>query len=130
MARVLLDSDVFIHHLRGVSAAQRYLSQRLASDEPAFYSVVTRAELLAGTVEGEEATVLQLLDHFKEVTVDRTVAERAGRYRQQYGPSHGVLLPDALIAASAALHEAVLVTCNVEHFPMRDLHVERPYQKR
>ena len=39
----------------------------------------------------------------------------------------GIDLANALIAASAALHQAQLVTLNARHFPM--LEVEVPYSK-
>jgi predicted nucleic acid-binding protein len=37
-----------------------------------------------------------------------------------HGQSHGVLIPDVLIAATAQVHGARLVTRNARHFPMLD----------
>ena len=103
MADLLVDTDVFIDHLRG--------AQRL---EPAghrlHYSVVTRAELFAGSSAGEAVT--RLLAPFQELVVDRPVAERAGRIRRL----HGLRLPDALIAAGALEHRLDLVTRNRRDF--------------
>jgi prevent-host-death family protein len=46
--------------------------------------------------------VSTLLAPFREIPVDRTVAERAGRIRRE----SGIRLPDALIAATAIEHKS------------------------
>ncbi|HEV8114899.1 MAG TPA: PIN domain-containing protein, partial [Acidimicrobiales bacterium] len=74
------------------------------------YSVITRAELFAGTVATDLAA--QLLAPFREVAVDRAVAERAGRLQRETG----IRLPDALIAASALERHLALATRNVRDF--------------
>lgn len=43
------------------------------------------------------------------------------------GRSHGLEVPDAIIAAAAKTQGAVLATVNVKHFPMKDLAVIQPY---
>ena len=49
-------------------------------------------------------------------------------HRREYGKSHGVGLADALIAATAEVVGAQLVTLNKKHFPMLD-DVYVPYTK-
>jgi predicted nucleic acid-binding protein len=89
VADVLVDTDVFIDHLRG--------AQRLVPGEHRLhYSVVTRAELFAGSVATDALTAL--LAPFREIVVDRAIAERAGRVRRE----SGIRLPDAFIAANGA----------------------------
>lgn len=99
MADLLVDTDVFIDHLRGARVFDPR-SHRI------HYSVITRAELVAGTPAS--AIVDTLLAPFREVPVDRDVAERAGRIRRDAG----VRLPDALIAATALEGGMALVTRN------------------
>ncbi len=109
MADLLVDTDVFIDHLRGAVAL-------VPGRHRLHYSVVTRAELFAGNT----ATNLsgQLLAPFRELAVDRAVAERGGRIAREFG----VRLPDALIAATALEHGLGLVTRNRKHFdPIRGL---------
>lgn len=109
MADLLVDTDVFIDHLRGAVAL-------VPGRHRLHYSVVTRAELFAGNT----ATKLsgQLLAPFRELAVDRAVAERGGRIAREFG----VRLPDALIAATALEHGLGLVTRNRKHFdPIRGL---------
>jgi predicted nucleic acid-binding protein len=62
------------------------------------------------------------------VPVDLAVAVRGGLYRRDFGKSHSTGLADALIAATAELSGARLVTLNDRHFPMLS-DVIVPYQK-
>lgn len=103
MADLLVDTDIFIDHLRGATPI-RVGRHRL------HYSVITRAELYAGN----SATDLsgQLLAPFREIPIDRGIAERAGRVVREFG----LRLPDGLIAATALERELGLVTRNVKDF--------------
>lgn len=124
-APLLLDTDVLVDYLRGRTEAVAYLEART---EPLLVSAITVAELFAGVREGEERRLLeQFLSAFEIVVLTREIAREGGLYRRDYGPSHGVGLADALIAATAGLRQARLVTLNARHFPM--LTVEVPYQK-
>jgi toxin FitB len=103
VADLLVDTDVFIDHLRG-AAEIKPGRHRL------HYSVVTRAELFAGSTATN--LVSQLLAPFKEIPVDRSVAERAGRVAREFG----LRLPDAIIAATALEHQLGLTTRNLKDF--------------
>ena len=125
----LLDSDILIDHLRGEPAA-RELLLRLASELiPPAISVVTVAEIEAGLRETERETVEALFASLQVLSVDETIARQAGRYRAQYGKSHNVLLPDALIAATGKLCGLTLYSLNRKHYPMDDVSVIVPYVK-
>lgn len=119
MANLLVDTDVFIDHLRGARELK-------PGRHRIHYSVVTRCELFAGDVGS--ALIQRLLDPFREVAVDRRVAERAGQIRRETG----LALPDALIAATAIEHDLAVVTRNRRHFEpvnrlrLRDLPRARP----
>lgn len=103
VADFLVDTDVFVDHLRG---ARRFE----AKTHRVHYSVVTRAELFAGNTATDLISIL--LAPFREISVDRAVAERAGRLRRE----SGVRLPDALIAATAIEHKLSLFTRNRSDF--------------
>jgi predicted nucleic acid-binding protein len=60
--------------------------------------------------------------------VDEEIAIQAGLLRRQYRLSHRPELPDMLIAATALVHNATLVTLNSKHFSMLS-DVLVPYQK-
>ncbi|MGH3445183.1 MAG: type II toxin-antitoxin system VapC family toxin [Nocardioidaceae bacterium] len=113
MADVLVDTDVFIDHLRGAFPL-RTRGHRV------HFSVITRAELVAGT--SATATIAEILAPFRELPVDAVVAERAGRIRRE----SGIRLPDALIAATALVHRLRLASRNERDFSkVRGLRLSR-----
>lgn len=124
MTTWVLDTDVLIEYLRGLSAAVDYLPS-LEGD--LCISSLTVAELFAGARESEEEALRTMLRAFEVVPADGAIAEAAGRLRRRYGPSHGVGLADAVIAATAQSVRGRLVTFNRKHFPMLDVVV--PYAR-
>lgn len=103
MADVLVDTDVFIDHLRGAAALT-------PGNHRLHYSVITRAELFAGSSATD--LVARLLAPFRELPLDRAIAERAGRIKRDVG----IRMADALIAATALEHRLGVATRNTRHF--------------
>lgn len=103
MADQLLDTDVFIDHLRG----HRAIEPRAGIH----YSVITRCELFAGQ-NLDESALDELLGGFTELPLTRPIAETAGRLRR----ASRMLTPDALIAATALEHSLELRTRNAKDF--------------
>jgi predicted nucleic acid-binding protein len=114
----LLDTCVLIDYLRDREAAVQTV--RSLEVRPSV-SVVTVAELYAGVRNESEHRRIEALPDLLDVRdIGFEIARLAGRYRLQYRSSHGVGIPDALIAATAQVHGARLVTRNARHFPMLD----------
>lgn len=123
---LLIDTDVLIDYLRDKAEAVSYLENLR---EPLLISVITVAELYAGVRDGVERTKLdEFIRAFEIVPIDQEISVKGGLYRRDYMKSHNVGLADALIAATAEVHQARLVTLNGKHFPML-LNVVIPYQK-
>lgn len=118
MSGHLLDTCVLIDYLRDREAAVAAIRHL---PNPPSVSVVTIAELYAGIRNDQECERIDALPaHLDVRDVDLEIARLAGSYRLQYGRSHGVGMPDALIAATARIHGARLVTRNTRHYPMLD----------
>jgi len=123
MKAILIDTCIWVDVLRGKPVAVSYVQ---SLEERPLISALAAAELVAGVKGKDEPQRLKALLHSLEVVdVDLTVAELAGQIKAEFGPSHGTCLADAVIAATAQIHKADLVTLNVKHFPM--LNCVRPY---
>ena len=118
MTAYLLDTCVIIDYLRDRHEAIQFM--RRQEVRPAV-SAITAAELFAGVrSSAEEHQIVALCGRLLIYHVDLDIACLGGSYCRRYRHSHGVQLADALIAATARIHEARLVTRNARHFPMLD----------
>ena len=112
--RWLLDSNVVIDALVGLPHGTRVL--REAHSRPGVlvvFSAVTRLEVLGFPKldPKEEAAIRTLLNEFEEIPISNAVIEQALIRR-----SVRIKIPDALIAASAQIAQAIVVTRNTGDF--------------
>ena len=115
--KTVFDSTVLIAHLRGDERTTALLIAR--PREERLVSVVSRVEIEGGMRSAERADVARLFGVVTMVPVSDAIAQRAGEYLRTYRRSHqGIDLADYLIAATVDVHDAVLATLNVKHFPM------------
>lgn len=115
----LLDTSVAIDHLRGSPPAVDLLNELIGAEESLLASEVVRFELLASVREEEVEGLEQFFSAISWVPVGEEVARAAGSLAQRHRRSHsGIDDADYLIAATALLLEADLLTTNVRHFPM------------
>ncbi len=115
----LLDTSVAIDHLRGSSPAVDLLRDMVEAEEALLASEVVRFELLAGVREKEVDALEQFFAAISWVPVGEEVSRTAGSLARRHRRSHsGIDDADYLIAATALLLEADLLTTNVRHFPM------------
>lgn len=112
--KYLIDTVILIDHLNGVDKATKWLSH-LKSDE-AVISVITRAEVLAGTTECDLEKVLLLLDKYPCFPITSDIADRCAKLRHE----HHWKLPDSFQAALALENNLKLVTRNTKDFSERD----------
>ena len=111
----VVDTDVLIDFLRGLSPAVDFVT---CHADAIVISSISVAELYAGVRVHERETLDTFLALFPIAPVGHELARVAGLLRRDYGPSHGLGLADAVIAATAQQRNAELVAINVRHFPM------------
>ncbi len=122
MKSVLIDSDILIEVSRSRDSAILTKWDVLSRGSTAlFCSPVTVAELWHGARPPEDKILQALFAAVQAIPVDTEIGVRAGLFLRQYAKSHGVELGDALIAATAALHDLQLWTRNRRHYPMKEL---------
>lgn len=115
----LLDTTIAIDHLRGDDRATRLLERLAEDDEPLLASELSRFELLAGVRPDEIAATELFMDALTWVPVNEEIARLAGSMAAEYRAAHrGIDAIDFLIAATASVVGADLLTTNVRHFPM------------
>jgi len=79
---------------------------------------VSVAELWHGARPSEHSVLHDLFRALVCVPLDAETGFQAGDYLRAYHKDHGVELGDALIAAAAGQHKAMLWTRNRKYFPM------------
>jgi len=118
----LIDSDILIevNRARDTAILARW-DQLSRGTTPLLCSPVTVAELRHGARQQELGALNALFAAIPSIPIDFNIGIRAGEYLGQYAKSHNVELGDALIAATAALHNLSLWTRNRKHYPMKDI---------
>lgn len=123
--KYLFDTTVFIHVLRGKSAARQLIWQAKFHGISVGYSVITEAELWVVIqtsplrTEKQHRTVLR---PFKRYFINVNIAKRAGELRgklMQAGiiqKTQGPHLDDCLIAATSEYYGLIVVTDNTRDF--------------
>jgi predicted nucleic acid-binding protein len=108
----IIDTDILIDAGRGVLDAVNCL-QNLKVTSGLAISVVTQMELMVGCANKAE---LQTLDNFLKqfyiIKIDQAVSDKAVDLLRSYRLSHGLLIPDSLIAATAIVCNHPFITKN------------------
>ncbi len=112
---ILVDTDVVVDFLRGYNKAVIYLKKHL--HEIALSSIAV-AELFAGVKDDEKEKLDEFISLFPVFPITIEIAKAGGMLKRDYHRSHGVGLADALMAATALVHNAELKTLNTKHYPM------------
>jgi predicted nucleic acid-binding protein len=91
------------------------------SDAVITCSPVTVAEIWHGARAPEYPVLNALFGAITCIPINSEIGRRAGDYLRQFARSHHVELGDALVAATASIHDLALWTRNRKHYPMEDL---------
>jgi hypothetical protein len=115
----LLDTTIAIDHLRGDERATELLTTLAQDGQPLLASELSRFELLAGVRPEEIVATERFMGAITWVPVNEEIARLAGSMAAEFRRSHrGIDAIDYLIAATANVIGADLLTTNVRHFPM------------
>lgn len=111
----LCDTCVLIDYLRGKSAVR----QKLEKDRSLGLAMpsVTYMELMVGALNKREAGIIKkAFSDFEIIEISDAISVKARNLIEKYAKSHGLLIPDALIAATALELGLPLYTSNVKDF--------------
>lgn len=108
----VVDTDILIDAGRGINEAIDYL-QELEHSTPLAVSVVTQMELIVGCRnKAELRTLEQFLRRFRILKINEAICDKAVELLEQYRLSHGLLIADAFIAATALSWDYPLASKN------------------
>ena len=111
----LCDTCILIDYLRGKQEAYN----RLSTDrrKGLGMSSVTYMELMVGALNKREVSVIKkAFSDFEIVDISMPISIKARMLIEKFAKSHGLLIPDALIAATALELGVPLCTANVGDF--------------
>lgn len=122
----LLDTDIIIWISRNRKDILEVIN-KLATNSPTAVSTISIAEVYAGILPTEITLTEKFFSEQEILPVDREIAVQGGYYRQMFGKKYQKLnLADCLIAATAKLHNATVLTLNTRHYPMTDVKILNP----
>jgi len=97
----VVDTDILIDAGRGINEAINYLSE-LEHRTSLAVSTITQMELIVGCRNKAELSDLErFLRRFRVLRIHEAISDKAVELLQQYRLSHGLLIADAFIAATA-----------------------------
>jgi predicted nucleic acid-binding protein len=125
----LLDTTVLVDVIRKKEAALDYIDSARKAEGLLHLSIVTKMELIIGCRDKIEVQKTEkLLADYDILDITPLISRKAYELIVRFSKSHGMAIPDAIIAATTMVKNAVLVTSNIRHFSMIEgLQLEKPY---
>ena len=112
---VLCDTNILIHAFNG--NPQTLVSLQRIGYDCILLSSITVMELYQGMSNKRELQEMQKkIRYFDIIEIDTEVSKLATQLLGQFNLSHGLKIPDALIAASAIVYQIELFTYNIKDF--------------
>ncbi len=117
---IIIDTDILIDVGRGVGEAIAYLEELEANNHLAI-SVITQMELIVGCRNKTEQRDLEkFINRFQLLKIGEAVSDQSAALLWQYRLSHGLLIADALIAATAMANDYPLASKNQRDYRFID----------
>lgn len=126
---VLVDTDILIDVGRNISDAVTCL-QEIEQTSLLAISIVTQMELVVGCQSKAELRVLdRFLARFRIIKLNNEISDAGIQLLRRYRLSHGLLIADCLVAATALSLNKALVTKNQRDYRFIDGLQLLPYPK-
>ncbi|MDJ1175705.1 type II toxin-antitoxin system VapC family toxin [Roseofilum capinflatum] len=108
----IIDTDIIIDAARSIPEAVNCLQQLQSSSRLAL-SIVTKMELIVGCANKLELQALEkFLQRFDAIPINQAISDQAVQLLRLYRLSHGLLIADSLIAATAIIWDYPLISKN------------------
>ena len=112
---ILCDTNIFIEALKNTPSATNLL--RHIGFQNIALSAITLMELYFGAFNKKELSKIKnQLQHLEIIDMDKKITKVAINLIEKYAKSHGLHIPDALIAATSICHGMELLTYNIKDF--------------
>ncbi|MDB9307918.1 type II toxin-antitoxin system VapC family toxin [Aphanizomenon sp. CS-733/32] len=109
---IVVDTDILIDSARSIQVAIDKL-ESLTNDYSIAISIITKMELIVGCRNKNELQNLEkFLGNYTLIPVNENISHKAVELLINYKLSHGLLIPDAFIAATAISINAYLLSKN------------------
>ncbi len=113
---LIIDTDVLIDYSRGIEKAKSSIIE-LENDYRLAVSVITQLELMVGCENKQDFRLLKtFLEGFEVIPLNSMISDKAVVLFEQYRLSHGVMIPDMLIASTAIILDVPLISKNRKDF--------------
>jgi len=113
--KILCDTDVIIEYLKG-NKITKEIFDKLEKSTIAL-SAITLMELYYGSLNKRELNkIKKALSEFNILPLNGEITEIAINLIEKYSKSHGLKIPDALIASTAIYYDLSLWTYNIKDF--------------
>ncbi len=124
-----VDTDILIDFYRNYQPSIDFLDYYYSMDEILAISSITQMELYIGCRNKRELTeTVKFLKQYEVVHFSRSISEKTVKLIREYNLSHGLLMADAIIAATVLVSEGQLFSKNASDFVfIKNLNVDRPY---
>jgi predicted nucleic acid-binding protein len=116
MAEYLPDTNIFIAIFKGDAKLKT-----LIENSDSAINTIVYLELIQGAKDKAEIDKIEkYLIQFELIHFDKAVSQKAIELVRNHSKSHGLMLPDAIIAASCLENDLTLITFNVKDFRFID----------
>ena len=113
--KYLCDTCILIDYLRGDEKVRKILAKDRIKGLG--MSSVTQMELMVGAFNKREIGIIKkAFSDFSVIDINTSISQKANLLIEKYSKSHGLMIPDALIAATALELNVPLYTSNVSDF--------------